>query len=65
MRRRKQRNVGLVQHFGCATHPTEPTVGTCAKCENNVCETCRLQVGDTIYCLRCAMFTAGVSRRRP
>jgi len=54
-----------VEHFGCATHPTEPSVATCTKCDQKVCESCRLEVGEVTYCLRCAMFTAGVSRRRP
>ena len=53
MRRRKERHLESV-HFGCANHPSEPSVGTCTKCEHNVCETCRLEVGDTTYCLRCA-----------
>ena len=65
MRRWRQRHLAPEEHFGCATHPTEPSVGRCVRCSQKVCETCRLEVGETTYCLRCAMFTAGVSRRRP
>jgi hypothetical protein len=52
-------------HWGCYLHPTQPSVAMCTKCENNVCEDCRLSVVDATYCLRCAMYTAGVSTRRP
>jgi hypothetical protein len=65
LRRWRNRNQPTTIHAGCYLHPTQPSVGTCTKCHNQVCESCHLEVADTSYCMRCAMYTAGVSTRRP
>jgi hypothetical protein len=37
----------------CAVHPTNESVGTCARCGNYLCEVCRSRWRDQILCAAC------------
>jgi hypothetical protein len=37
----------------CTTHPGSVSVGTCGRCGNFLCETCRTRWGDLVLCAAC------------
>ncbi len=37
----------------CAVHPSNESIGTCGRCGNFYCETCRSRWADQILCLAC------------
>jgi hypothetical protein len=37
----------------CAVHPDNPALGTCGRCGNYVCETCRTRWGERWLCAAC------------
>ena len=43
--------------------PTQPGVGTCARCGHNICEGCRIPAAGKTFCGPCAMRAAGVTYR--
>jgi len=51
------------KHYACNRHPTQPGVGTCARCGHNICEGCRIPAAGKTFCGPCAMRAAGVTYR--
>ena len=51
-------------HEGCDRHPTERHVDVCVRCNNNICDVCRLVVNERALCKDCAMVLAGVRVKR-
>ena len=59
-----RRRRATVSHHGCERHPAEPAIGACERCNNNVCDVCRVLVLDRDFCVDCAMVLAGVRVKR-
>ncbi len=40
--------------MSCARHPDRPSIGECARCGNEVCAECSVEVDNVLYCVLCA-----------
>ena len=49
----------------CAVHPSMGTVGECARCGNNLCETCRTRWRGQILCATCVDRALSTSEATP
>jgi hypothetical protein len=58
-----RREVASTKHYACDRHFGAPRVGTCTRCGNNICETCRIPAAGKTFCAPCAMRAAGVTYR--
>jgi hypothetical protein len=64
MRLRRRTPPPLMEHSGCARHPTDLSVGLCDRCGSGCCEHCYVEAGKHAYCVPCALTMAGVSTRQ-